>query len=110
MGSRPRPPRHPGYPEQPPYWTGAAGDAIAARDQFAALPIRERILGPDHSDALNARHNLALWAGEAGDAATAREQYAALLPISERILGPDHPDTLTNRADLAHWKGKADHG
>ena len=27
------------------YWTGMAGDAPAARDQFAALvPIRERVL------------------------------------------------------------------
>jgi hypothetical protein len=28
-----------------------AGDAAAAREQYAALlPIRERILGPDHPD------------------------------------------------------------
>jgi hypothetical protein len=28
-------------------WTGQAGDAAGARDQYAALlPIRERVLGP----------------------------------------------------------------
>ena len=30
-------------------WTGEAGDAAGARDQFAALlPIHERVLGPEH--------------------------------------------------------------
>ena len=63
-------------------WTGEAGDAAGARDQFAALlPIRERVLGPEHPDTLTARHDLARWTGEAGDAAGARDQFAALLPI-----------------------------
>ncbi len=45
-------------------WTGEAGDAARARDQYAALvPIRERVLGPDHPDTLAARHNLAAWTG-----------------------------------------------
>jgi hypothetical protein len=31
------------------YWTGAAGDPVGARDQYAALlPIDERVLGPEH--------------------------------------------------------------
>ena len=31
------------------FWTGEAGDAAGARDQFAVLlPIRERVLGPEH--------------------------------------------------------------
>ena len=78
-------------------WTGEAGDAAGARDQFAALlPIRERVLGPEHPDTLTARANLARWTGEAGDAAGARDQFAALLPIRERVLGPEHPDTLTD--------------
>jgi hypothetical protein len=48
------------------YWTGEAGDAAGARDQYAALlPIRERVLGPEHPDTLNARNNLARWAKEA---------------------------------------------
>jgi hypothetical protein len=52
------------------YWTGEAGDAAGARDQFAALlPIRERVQGPEHPDTLNTRANLAHWTGRAGDAA-----------------------------------------
>ena len=49
-------------------WTGEAGDAAAARDQFAALlPIRERVLGAEHPDTLTTRRNLAYWTGEAED-------------------------------------------
>ena len=70
------------------------------------LPIRERVLGPEHPSTLTARHNLAYWTGEAGDAAGARDQYAALLPIRERVLGPEHPSTLTTRHNLAHWTGR----
>ena len=44
------------------YWTGMAGDAAGARDQFAALlPIRERVLGAEHPDTLAARSGLADW-------------------------------------------------
>jgi hypothetical protein len=44
------------------YWTGQAGDAAGARDQYAKLlPIRERILGPDHPRTLATRANLARW-------------------------------------------------
>jgi hypothetical protein len=90
------------------YWTGQAGDAAAARDQFAALlPVRERVSGPEHPDTLTARGNLARWAGEAGDAAAARDQYAALLPVRERVSGPEHPDTLATRGNLAYWAGEA---
>ena len=72
--------------------TGEAGDAAGARDQLAALlPIRERVLGPEHPDTLTTRNQLARWTGEAGDAAGARDQLAALLPIRERVLGPEHP-------------------
>jgi hypothetical protein len=38
----------------------------AARDQYAALlPIRERILGPDHPHTLTNRADLAHWKGKA---------------------------------------------
>jgi hypothetical protein len=43
-------------------WTGQAGDAAGARDQYAALlPVRERVLGAEHPDTLTARANLAHW-------------------------------------------------
>ena len=94
-------------PATPRLWTGEAGDAAGARDQLAALlPIRERVLGPEHPDTLTTRHELARWTGQAGDAAGARDQFAALLPISERVLGPEHPDTLTARGNLAAGPGR----
>jgi hypothetical protein len=89
-------------------WTGSAGDAAGARDQFAALlPIIEWVQGPDHPETLTTRNQLAYWTGSAGDAAGARDQFAALLPIIERVQGPDHPETLTTRHNLARWTGVA---
>jgi hypothetical protein len=50
-------------------WTGAAGDAAGARDQFAALlPIIERVLGPGHPHTLTTRGNLAYWTGKTEEA------------------------------------------
>ena len=90
-------PEHPGAlatRSELAYSVGQAGDAAAARDQFAALlPVAERVLGPEHPDTLAARASLAYWTGQAGDAAAARDQFAALLPVAERVLGPEHPDT-----------------
>ena len=85
-------------------WTGRAGDAAGARDQYAALlPLRERVLGPEHPDTLRTRGNLARMTGEAGDAAGARDQLAALLPMLERVLGPDDPNTRSVRDYLNYW-------
>jgi Tetratricopeptide repeat len=43
-------------------WTGEAGDAGAARDQFAALvSVRERVLGPEHPRTVTTRRQLAYW-------------------------------------------------
>jgi Tetratricopeptide repeat len=87
-------------------WTGMAGDAAGARDQYAALlPIFERVQGPEHPETLTTRADLAFWTGEAGDAARARDRYAALLPIEEQVLGPEHPETLITRGNLARWTG-----
>jgi hypothetical protein len=90
------------------YWTGWAGDAGGARDQFAALlPVSERVHGPEHRETLVTRNQLAIWTGEAGDAAGARDQLAALLPIEERVLGAEHADTVTTRGSLASFTGQA---
>jgi hypothetical protein len=89
-------------------WTGAAGDAVAARQQYATLLlIREQVLGPEHPDTLTGRADLARWTGEAGYAAGARNQFAALLPVEERVLGPEDPQTLAVRGNLAYWTGAA---
>ncbi|MFI5888795.1 tetratricopeptide repeat protein [Actinoplanes sp. NPDC051513] len=88
-------------------WTGFAGNAVAARDQLAALlPLHERILGPEHPDTLTTRHHLARWTGRAGDEIGARDQFAALLSLRERILGAEDPFTLATRVTLAYWTGR----
>jgi hypothetical protein len=59
--------------EELAFWTGCAGDAAAARDQFAALlPVRERILGPEHAATLAAWYQLAHWTALAANAHHAR--------------------------------------
>ncbi|WP_345575158.1 tetratricopeptide repeat-containing protein [Nonomuraea rosea] len=89
-------------------YRGKAGDAVAARDELAALlPVQERVQGPGHPQVLATRHALTLWMGKAGDPAAARAGAAALLPIRERVLGAEHSDTLTTRHDLAYWTGQA---
>ena len=55
------------------YWTGEAGNAAAAREQFAALlPVMQRVLGPGHPDTLATSRGLAAWTG-AGDPGAARD-------------------------------------
>ena len=89
---------------------GHSGSYPAARDLFRLIADAHReddAYGAEHSDTLNARHELARWTGWAGDAAGARDQFAALLPIRERVSGPEHPHTLTTRASLARWTWEA---
>ena len=50
-------------------FTGEAGDAAGARDQYAALlPTSERVLGAEHPDTLTIRSAIAYWTKEAGSA------------------------------------------
>jgi Tetratricopeptide repeat len=104
-------PEHPGAlatRSELAYSAGQAGDAAAARDQFAALlPTAERVLGPEHPDTLTNCHNLANFTGYAGDPAAARDQFAGLLRVRERVFGADSPDTLVARFNLAYWTGRA---
>ncbi|WP_030453282.1 tetratricopeptide repeat protein [Herbidospora cretacea] len=56
-------------------WTGEAGDAAGARDQYAALlPISEHVLGAEHPDTLNTRANLAYWARRCAEIVDGRSQ------------------------------------
>jgi hypothetical protein len=91
------------------YWTGAAGDAAGARDQFAALlPARERVLGTEHRDTLATRADLARVTEQAGHADKAHNQLAALLPVMERVLGrrtPRHPDRPRRPGQLDRGSG-----
>ena len=71
------------------------------------LPMRERVLGPEHPLTLDTRHDLAHLTGQAGDPAGARDLFAELVPVRERVSGPEHPDTLNARANLAYWTERA---
>jgi hypothetical protein len=85
-------------------YSGLAGDAVAARDQLAALlPAFEHVLGTDHPETLALRSTLARWTGKAGDPDAARDQLAALVPKFEHVSGRDHPPVLLARALLAGW-------
>jgi hypothetical protein len=56
------------------YWTGCAGDAATARDQFAALlPLCERALGPEHAETMTVWYQLAHWTTLAGDATATQD-------------------------------------
>ncbi len=82
-------------------FTGEAGDAAAARDQYTALlPALEQILGPEHPDTLTARANLARSRQQAGDPAGIRNRDAALPPLDERTSGPGQPHARATHGDL----------
>ena len=60
--------------EELAYWTGCAGAAAAARDQFATLlPSYERVLGPEHADTLAVWYQLSHWTALAEDEAAAQD-------------------------------------
>jgi hypothetical protein len=63
-------------------WTATGGDAAAARDQYTLrLPIRERVLGPDHPATLATRRSLAYWTGQAA-AAKPRQRSSSEDPVT----------------------------
>ncbi|MFF0234680.1 tetratricopeptide repeat protein, partial [Micromonospora sp. NPDC005254] len=85
--------------------TGQATAAATAAEHLLTNCLR--VLGPEHSDTLTTRHNLANSRGEAGDSNGAAIAFEQLLTDRLRVLGPDHPDTLDTRGDLAFWRGQA---
>ena len=82
-----------------------------ARDQFAALlPVRERVLGPEHPDTLTARAQprpLDRGGGGCGRGAGPVRRAAARPRAGP---GPEHPDTLSARVSLAYWAEKVGGG
>ncbi|MEU8614657.1 tetratricopeptide repeat protein [Actinoplanes sp. NPDC048791] len=91
------------------HFTGQAGNAPGARDQYAALlAVRTRVNGPDHPETLATSRDLATWIGEAGDPRQARDRLADLLPLLERAWGKEHPNETLVAKDLhADYTGRA---
>jgi CHAT domain-containing protein len=58
-----------------------------------ALAIREKALGPQHTDTALSLINLAVVYQAAGADAKAEPLYQRALAIREKALGPEHPDT-----------------
>jgi tetratricopeptide (TPR) repeat protein len=65
------------------------------------LAIREKVLGPDHSDTAASLNNLAALYGSQGVYNKAEPLVLRALAIREKVLGPDHPDTAGSLNILA---------
>ncbi len=66
-----------------------------------SLHIREKALGPDHSDVATSLNNLAEFYLHQGQYSTAEPLIQRSLKIRERALGPVHPDVATSLNNLA---------
>ena len=79
------------------------GDSIAQAIVIGEPLSRdlERVLGPDHSDTMRLRNNLARAYREAGRIADAIPLLQQTVAARERLLGADHPSTLASRNNLA---------
>jgi tetratricopeptide (TPR) repeat protein len=83
-------------------YAATQSDYDAAEPMFRqALKIRERILGPDHSDTLMSVNDLAELLMAKGEHGTAELLSLGALETAERVLGPEHPCTLASVNNLA---------
>ena len=91
------------------HWTGQAGDAAGARDQYAALlPVQERVLGrraPGHAD--HPRQPRPLDRARRGMRPGPATSTPRCCPYRSGCSGAEHPDTLGTRANLATCTGRA---
>ena len=83
------------------YYANNLGMPQSALTLASAVTQACDILGPDQSDILRARHNLASAYCDAGRLDQAITLHERNLDDRTRILGPDHPDTLSSRHNLA---------
>jgi tetratricopeptide (TPR) repeat protein len=81
------------------YDQGQYGDA--ERTFRVVLEERERVLGTEHPDTLDARNCLEIALYYGGKYAEAEAEARTLLAIRGKVLGPNHPDTLKARNNLA---------
>lgn len=77
------------------------GDYPGARPYIErALAIREKVLGPEHSDTATSLNNLGYLLQDQGDLGGARPYYERALAIFEARLGAEHPTTRVVRKNL----------
>lgn len=93
------------------FYRGQARYDEAERHFKRALAIREKALGPDHSDIAGSLNNLAILYFNQGRYDEAEPLYKRAIEIRENILRPNHPrlaTPLNNLADLYTIKGRFD--
>jgi CHAT domain-containing protein/Tfp pilus assembly protein PilF len=78
---------------------GKYGEALATIER--AVEIRERILGPEHRETVNALHNLATICFHNGDYARAESLHRRVLSIREKLLGPEDAEVATTLNNLS---------
>lgn len=80
----------------------ASGQAAKAEEEFRTLlPVRKRVLGPEHPDTLSSWNNFATALDMQGKYAEAETEHRARIAIEQRALGPEHADTSRSRMNLA---------
>jgi tetratricopeptide (TPR) repeat protein len=86
------------------------GDYTDAQPAYErALPLSERLLGPEHPNVALSLNNLALLYDDQGRYAAAEPLHQRALALRERGLGPEHPDvaqSLNNLAALYQAQGR----
>src|SRR5262249_38519243 len=79
-----------------------AGDLQAAQRWLErGLAIRERVLGPDHTDTASSLSNLGEVRWSQGELAIALALHRRSLAIRDRDLGSDHPATAISLNNVA---------
>jgi tetratricopeptide (TPR) repeat protein len=66
-----------------------------------ALALRERMLGPEHTDTATSLNDLAVLYYSQGKYEQAEPLYQRALAIDEKAYGSDHPDVATDLSNLA---------
>jgi eukaryotic-like serine/threonine-protein kinase len=81
--------------------------ARATRQYERAAELYQTKLGPDHTETLSSRNNLAMAYADAGRIEEAIKLHEAILKQGETRLGLDHPEILASRSNLATHYAKA---
>ncbi|MGA9727952.1 MAG: tetratricopeptide repeat protein, partial [Methylocella sp.] len=66
-----------------------------------ALPIDEKVLGPEHPDTATSLNNLAFLLRDTGHAREAEPLFRRAIAIGEKTLGLEHPNVATCYSNLA---------